>query len=560
MRRSIIHRSVQLLLLALSLGPLIIGFNAASRAPAAARPVLPELMDYRDVAELTGALQNLADNSRHAQLFTIGHSIDYKTDPRLPRIYPIHAIRISASTDEAIWDDYRKNSVLFEAGMHPREWLPTESCLMLAEYLVEHAEDAQSHVPEMLSKVDVWIIPLSNPSGRAIDDTQGGDPRQFSTSPSSSGWRGNGDARACDRGVNVARNFSRGWNNAPADCAGDDPGNYRGFAPFSTQEATALRNFVQNHGISLAVVTHSTAEKIWNLWGDEDVAGRGISEMSELIWRILNLDDPNLALTRTGVGRGQGQFSAWLSGTSNTALEPDDDTVRGIQTIYIELPFLANNYKGDYRYRNNDGSNGFHPSGAHVRDLIRRNFIPMAKELIYQGRSPGCQTFGNFPWNSGCPGRDFGLVGAKIDRTALGAGWLRTNSAGCLGNVVNGQCDRAPVPARDYLPVGQYNLDYRVQNFGVAQRDDDVDVKLTLIRTIQRPDGSESRVSSAIQSFSNLSEQEVRTGRFALSIDTVGADYTVSLEVRPASGFSSGARDDFDLNDKKVFKFRVTQW
>lgn len=83
-------------------------------------------MNYRDVAELTRALQNLADSSRHAQLFTIGHGIDYKTDPRLPGIYPIHAIRISASTDETIGDDYRKNSVLFEAGMHPREWLPTE--------------------------------------------------------------------------------------------------------------------------------------------------------------------------------------------------------------------------------------------------------------------------------------------------------------------------------------------------------------------------------------------------------------------------------------------------
>jgi hypothetical protein len=393
-----------------------------------------------------------------------------------------------------------------------------------------------------------------------IDDPRGGNPCFFSTDPLDGGWRGNGETRLCNSGVNVARNFSRGWNDAPGDCAGSDAGNYRGFAPFSTLEATALRTFVQNHGISLAVVVHAPDEKIWNLWGDEDVAGKGISELGELAWRVYRLDDPNLALARTGVGRGQGQFSAWLSGTSNTANEPDDETVRSIQTVFIELPFLSDNYKGDFRYRDNDDSNRFHPSGERVRDLIRRNFIPMAVELIYQSRSPGCPTIGGFPWAARCPGRDFGLAGAKIGRSRLGAGALWTNSAGCLGNVVNGQCDRAPVPARDYLRAGSYTLYYRVQNFGIGQRDDDVDVKLTLTRTIQPPEGSEPSVSSEIQSFSNLAKQETRTGSFALNIDTVGADYTVSLEVRPAGGFHSGARDDFNSNDKKVFKFRATQW
>jgi hypothetical protein len=39
----------------------------------------------------------------------------------------------------------------------------------------------------------------------------------------------------------------------------------------------------------------------------------------------------------------------------------------------------------------------------------------------------------------------------------------------------------------------------------------------------------------------------------------VNADYTVTLEVRPAGGFNSGTLDSFQPNDKKVFKFRAYQ-
>ena len=501
------------------------------------------LMDYRDVTELETTLVNLATQSRHAQLFTIGYSTDYHTNPRQPRHYPIYALRIAESTNERIHDDPRKNGILFEAGMHPREWLATESCLMLAEYLVEHAEDDHSNIPRLLRGTDVWIIPLTTVAGRAVDDTHGGDPRHYSTSPNGGGWRGNGDTRQCDYGVNVARNFSRGWSSASADL----DANYRGFAPFGTEEAAALRNFVQNHGISMAIVIHSNSQKIWNQWGDDDIAGRWMSEFGQWFWQS-GLDDSNLALTRTGVGGGLGQFSAWLAGTSNESDEPDYQTVRGIQTMFIELPFLSENYQGGYRFRADDGSNGFHPSGAHARDLVRNSFIPMATTFILFGQSPGALTYMGVPF---CPEQDFGLVAAKIATATYGSGNLETYCA---------TEDRGAItPARDYLSVGSYNVHYRVQNFSAHDHSNAVDVRLTVTRTADRAGNPDVVVFTETHSYAGLSLREARHSHFALNADRANTDYTVTLEARPARGFSSGARDDFAANDKKVFKFRSYQ-
>jgi len=555
-RYSVAHKhtrgSIWLLVVAVLLGSLAIDGGARASANETG------LMDYRDVAELGTTLQALAAGSSHAQLFTIGYSTDYKTTPNSPRRYPIYAIRISASTDETLQDDYRKNSILFEAGTHPREWLATESTLMLTEYLVNHAEDTRSRVPNLLAGADIWIIPLTTPAGRAIDDQHGGDPTRYSTTPLTLGWRGDGDTRGCAYGVNVARNFSSGWiQETSSDCINDpgisdSPDDYRGFAPFSTEEATALRTFVHNHSISMAVVIHSPDQKIWNMWKDTDVAGTAIVSTAKALWDA-GVAGSDLQLARESVGNGQGQFSAWLSSSSDTAGEPDMGTLRGIQTFFIELPFDEGKYTGEYRDRANDTSNRFHPSSAHVRDLVRGSFIPMAQELIYQSRSPGCPTLGDRPWLAKCPARDFGLTGAKIGPAALMLGQLESAAARCDGTVQGGTCNGNIQRARNHLIAGQYRLYYRVQNFSTQAGYDDVDVRLMVAHTT--PEGGETVVSRA--SFSNLAVQEARTGTFMLYVDHPGADYTVTLEVRPAGGFSSGAVDGFTNNDKKVFMFRA---
>ncbi len=286
-----------------------------SVAPGLAADSLTVLMDYHDVSETSSALLALDTSSSYVKRFTIGGSPNYKSNPSVPKTFPIYALRISADTTDDQEDNPDKNGILFECAMHPREWLTTESCLELAEYLVAHRTDTSSGVPELLQYAEVWIIPITTTAGRYIDDPNGGDPTQFyADPPASDGWRGNGDSRLCEWGVNVARNFSRGFNDdgATVFCSSS----YRGFAPFSTSEANALRQFVENHNISLAVLLHSNAQQIWNQWGALDNAGERMIEEAARIWRqgwSLPADQARYDLARVELGGGNGQFSAWLS-------------------------------------------------------------------------------------------------------------------------------------------------------------------------------------------------------------------------------------------------------
>lgn len=527
-------------------------------------------MNYLDASELDQALL-WAAASPHAQVFTIGHSIDYETNPARPVIYPIRAVRITASTVDRA-NDPGKNAILFECGSHPREWLATESCWSLISHLVNHAEDARSSVPELLAHADVWVVALTTVAGRVLDDPQGGNPEVFHRSVEAAGWRGNADTRGgCTAGVNVARNFSTSWTGGTYDCTDDREGtstddpadgrnndplkDYPGFAPFSTLEATALRDLVQNHLISMAVVIHTNSTKIWNRWdANADVGGRGIRQLAALAWEI-GLDDDGLALTQSSVGGGLGQFSAWLAEQSDTAGEPDNGTLRAIQTIFVELPFTSAAYNGSIYQADTGagcpaggecGSNGFHPSGnAAVRAVIRNSFLLMAEQLIYEARSPGCSSM--LP----CPTQDFGLVGAKIGGTATGRGRLQANAAGCFNGLVNGLCTGTLVPARDYLPAGSHYVDVRVQNFSAQRGNDDVVVRVTVEGTDAQ--GNAIAAVTTSQTFRDLALREARSAHFAIAVPLVGADYTVTIRALPAAG----SADTFAKNDKKVFKFRT---
>ena len=177
------------------------------------------VMDYTHWAE--GAIIMIAQDlfSSKANAISIGES---SRDG-------ISQLAIKYGLDPDQEDDATKNAVVFECGMHAREWYAAESCYWLMDYLYRHYQDEQ--VQELLSEVDVWIIPQSNPAGRDLDDPALGDPTEYTyvckggvdsgstcdlDSDCSSGWRTNANKTSCDVGVDLARNFSSGWNSAPA--------------------------------------------------------------------------------------------------------------------------------------------------------------------------------------------------------------------------------------------------------------------------------------------------------------------------------------------------------
>lgn len=511
------------------------------------------LMRYYSFSDAEAELMDL-DSSEHARVEIIGYGYDYSDDVSTPPAFPVYAIRVSADTDSSIEDNPDKNSILFECGMHGREWLPIQSCMELARHLVNNAEEGTTAVPELLAHVDVWIVPMSNPAGRN-KDSEAGDPRSFNISLDSGGWRGNADTRLCEYGVDVARNFSVDFVRAEDACGLQ----YRGLAPFSTDEANNLRQFVENHTISMAVVLHSTSQQIWNLWGDTDAAGRYMAEQARLIWQD-GWSDPVAGamyeLVIEQIGGNKGQFTAWLAHESRDSGldETDEGTLRAIQTIYIELPFdnfhRSNYYGGPYQYGNSDGSNSFHPSSAAVEEVIADSFIPMAEYLIRQSRSPRCPTSASgLPVGSRCTRgirrRDFGIVGAKVTVAGM------ESEAGELVSFKADWGPGPPRPAQVYLMAGgDYSLPYRVQNFTTRTRD--VDVRLTVRRQpgCDDPWSCPEEVLTYDDHHADLATREARSGVFSLEDLERCSEYQLELEVREPL-------DNFSANDKKIFRFVI---
>jgi len=121
------------------------------------------VMDYRDYGEMNEVLTRLAERP-HVSVHTIGHSVDYSMSPVSE--HPIPAIRIQSNSAS---QGYRP-AILFDGGIHAREWLSSECLLELAEHLSMHGVRPDSEAAAALRNADVWIIPMVNPAGRIIDD------------------------------------------------------------------------------------------------------------------------------------------------------------------------------------------------------------------------------------------------------------------------------------------------------------------------------------------------------------------------------------------------------
>lgn len=521
-------------------------------------------LNYRDWSEggLGMIVQSIAYEEAH--VYSLGPIGD--TD------FMQLAMLIAADAD--VEDGGEKNAVLIECGMHGREWFASESCYWLVDHLLQ--ERNRAWMQELLAHTDIWIVPQSNPAGRDLDDPGWGDPTEFTyvcddggnagnvctgdaDCPGGlcylKGWRTNANTDACELGVDLARNFSTGWNQAIGLCttdvcvggtnagngcasAADCPPNgrcdnarmfYRGPAPFSEHESLNLRRFVHNHMISMAAIVHANAQQIWNPWYGNAATRYMTDQLVTLNDLASDLypgrGDPDPTMLLDSVGSGSGQFSAWLTGRSNVVGELDEGTERNVSTFYFELPVTASNYEDPFENRVGDGSNSFHPSDVEMRALWRRAIRDLLLYVARQARSPQCPVDGTGARIvSECPADDFGIVGAKIADA--------TNLPGLL--------DYDPDTREETLPFGTRRIVFAVQNFSSSASSTSSNVTVSVYK------------NGVLDGAAHVEAIALLPGERSVASVThffsPGATYRVELELDG---------DGFVSNDRKSFAFRV---
>ncbi len=206
---------------------------------------------YHNYAELTESLTTLARNN--ADLVHMS-SIARTSEGR-----DIWALRITSNAAAAP----QKPGVIFMGGHHAREHLSVEMPLMLAQYLVAQYRAGNQRVISLLNSRDIHLIPVVNPDGMEFDIQTGAYQM----------WRKNRRRNANGTyGVDLNRNYGYQWGTggSSADPSSDT---YKGTAPFSEIESTAVKNYVEaNTNITVLLSFHSFSKLILYPWGHKYAA------------------------------------------------------------------------------------------------------------------------------------------------------------------------------------------------------------------------------------------------------------------------------------------------
>jgi carboxypeptidase T len=201
--------------------------------------------DFSDVKIVLAQLQK--KNPRITRLETIGKSWEGRD---------LIALHINASMTDLENGHSSKPGVAFMGAHHAREHLTVEVPLMLAEYLLDHQNEAA--IAQLIASRDIWIIPMVNPDGAEFD-IDGGSYHMWRKNR-----RNNGDS---NWGVDLNRNFGYQWGTGGSSTStGSDT--YMGPEAFSEPESKAVRDFISDHlNIKMLLSYHSYSELILYPWG-----------------------------------------------------------------------------------------------------------------------------------------------------------------------------------------------------------------------------------------------------------------------------------------------------
>eukprot|EP00090_Calanus_glacialis_P010672 TRINITY_DN19117_c1_g1_i1.p1 TRINITY_DN19117_c1_g1~~TRINITY_DN19117_c1_g1_i1.p1 ORF type:complete len:281 (-),score=64.59 TRINITY_DN19117_c1_g1_i1:14-856(-) len=162
-----------------------------------------------------------------------------------------------------------KPAIFIDGGIHAREWISPATVTFILKDFLENA----GKYSRILSKVDLYFLPLANPDGY-----------EFSRQ-SDRLWRKNrshSDRGKC-AGVDLNRNFGYKWG-GKGSSNNQCSETYRGPRPFSEPESRAMRDFIlaRRGNIRMYITFHSYGQMILYPWGYDSVDARDSAELHRM--------------------------------------------------------------------------------------------------------------------------------------------------------------------------------------------------------------------------------------------------------------------------------------
>jgi carboxypeptidase T len=196
---------------------------------------------YHSAETLEQDLRRLAESRPEiAELREIGRSLENR---------PIWALRIGERRAS-------EHKLLFMGCHHAREWISVEVPYLLAEHLVNNAD--QPPVRQWLQRGEIWVAPMVNPDGHEFSRTQ------------DRLWRKNRRTNIDGSiGVDPNRNYGYMWGTLNISTSSHVPSDptYVGPHAFSEPETQAVRNLVARELFGGVITYHSFSQLILYPWG-----------------------------------------------------------------------------------------------------------------------------------------------------------------------------------------------------------------------------------------------------------------------------------------------------
>lgn len=222
--------------------------------------------DFHTYDEVLASLRALeAGHPGVAQVFSVGKSIENRD---------IWGLRISIDDENTLAE---KKAIVYMGTHHAREHVSTEIPLLFAEDILGRI-DSDTSIQELVREIEIYIIPIVNPDG-ALHDISGRGYRW---------WRKNRRPnRDGSYGVDLNRNYGYGWGTGGSSSSPNSDV-YKGTAPFSEPETSAIRDFFLAHrNVSVALSFHTFSELILYPWGGRK---SGVGGQDEQIFKKMAND------------------------------------------------------------------------------------------------------------------------------------------------------------------------------------------------------------------------------------------------------------------------------